>query len=334
MQGADGLPLLLGTRAHAQGMGRRPAPGTGATMEGRGEFGHEKLGPMASLAAAALDADYGVKPIWLTPLDTTEPPLNSMAQYLFELGQPAAALVWLETAMAGDTRRGNPLFAVRSSLHLAAILHALERHVAALDVLDGTLKLIETQQTQTTAALFLLPRAVAEHNMAVQQLVMDRAPAAAETCERGIAAVRAYVATMRSQHKSAVSGSAGAELRLICSQIECTWLAAAYLCGTPKRKRVIARLRDSRRSLLALAPLGTSCGRQDSPKAAALEPPRRDRSPAKLLPTHYSKHRQRLAVVDPVVDSSRPRTFRFGQRVGTRSRDLVQDNRTRTAWVS
>ena len=223
---------------------------------------------MASLAAAALDADYGVKPIWLTLLDTTEPPVNSMAHYLFELGQPAAALVWLEMAMAGDTRRGEPMFAVRSSLHLAAILHALQRHVAALDVLEGTLKLIETQQTRTTAALFLLPRAVTEHNMAVQQLVMDRPSAAAEACERSIAAVRAYVATMRSQDKSAVSGSAGAELRLICSQIECTWLAAAYLCRTPKRRRITSRLRDSRRSLLVLAPLGTSCGRRDSPKAA------------------------------------------------------------------
>jgi hypothetical protein len=318
----------------------------GRRVSGMGSSGrHEELAPTLSLAAAALQAEYGVKPIWFTACsNATEPPLNSMAQYLFELGQPAAALAWLETAMAGDTRRGDVLYAVRSSLHLAAILYALERHVAAMDVLEGTLRLLDTQQTKTTALSFFLPRAVAEHNMAVQQLVMDRALEAVETCERAIATVRAYVATMRSQHKSASSGSGSvvADLRLCSSQIECTWLAAARLCEQPKRMRTTSRLRDSRRSLLALAPLASGRsdarrrqsadqhgGRNGSPKTA-LEPPHRGRSPTKRLPTHYSKHRQRLAAVDSVVDSSRPGSF--SRSGGNHSRDSVKEKRS--AWVS
>jgi hypothetical protein len=329
--------------ASGAGKAGRPlvAASPGSSMGGMGSRRPEELGLTLSLAAAALQADYGVKPIWFSPLDTTEPPLNSMAQYLFELEQPAAALAWLETAMAGDTRRGDVLYTVSSSLHLAAILHALERHVAAMDVLEGTIKLLETQQTQTTAMSFLLPRAVAEHNMAVQQLVMDRAPAAVETCERAIATIRDYVATMRARHKSGGSGSAGADLRLCSSQIECTWLAAARLCEQPWHMRTTARLRDSRRSLLTLAPLASrrsdarsrqSTGQQGSREDSAFEPPRHGRSPTKRLPTRYSKHRQRLAAVDSVVDSSRPRTF--SRSGANRSRDLVKENRTRSAWVS
>lgn len=307
---------------------------------------HDELDPTVSLAPAALEADYGVKPIWFTPVDGAS--LNSMAQYLFELGQPAAALVWLETAMAGDTRRHSPLFAATSSLHLAAILHALDRHVAALDVLEGTLKLIETQITRTTAVSFLLPKAVAEHNMAVQQLVMDRAPAAVEICERAIATVRAYVATMQMNHEGVGSGNAAAALQLYSSQIECTWLAAARLCETPPRQKVTSRLRDSRRSLLTLAPLGSipdarsrqpgkRRGRQkdsspESRRPTPLEQRRYERSSAKALPTHYSKHRQRLAAVDSVVDSSRPYSFRSGLGVGNRRKASV--NRMRAAWVS
>jgi hypothetical protein len=247
------------------------------------------LDPTASLCAAELDAELGVRPIWYN----AQPSTNSMAQYLWGLREPQAALAWLEMAMAGDTRRHTPMFAAISSLHLATILHALERHVAALDVLEGTLQLIEMQQTRRTAADFLLLRAVAEHNMAVQQLVLDRAPAAVDSCERAIATVRAYVATMQAQQKDVTGGSAGVELQLATSQIECTWLAAARVCEQPQRVRAASRLRDSRRSLLALAPLAGSRTRRARSRGSAVD--ESDRRPARSSTksttptTHYSK---------------------------------------------
>ena len=284
----------------------------------------EQLAPTQTLAAAV--GQLGVRPLWLAAAGLGQ--YNSMASYMHGLRQPQAALAWLELTMAGDTRRHTPHFAAVSSLHLGTILHALDRHVAAMDVLEGCLRLIETElATRQRQVEFLLLRAVAEHNMAVQLLVLDRPPAAVETCERAIATTRGYVAASRALRQDPESGEAGDELRLCASQMECTWLAAARLCEQPEQLRHTSALRDSRASLLALAPLATPGGRRRQSSAAA-ETTRRDRSPSRGAPTTpYAKHRRRLAAIEPTVDSGLSSSSSSFMATAP-----VTQNRIRAAW--
>ena len=211
-------------------------------------------GSWQSVSAGALAAEFGVKPIWVVVPGAQR--FNSMAQHMYGLRQPQAALRWLELAMAGDQRRHTPEFAAISSLHLATILHGLSRHLAALDVLEGTHALLTDRAvaaggTHEDHQQLLL--AVCLHNMGVAQLILGASEAAAASCVRAIETTRAYwrKTAQRRGRRPADSD----ELAVAAAQMEVTWLAVMRVAGGQRQQQPLQRsaLRDSRRSLLLLA---------------------------------------------------------------------------------
>lgn len=87
--------------------------------------------------------------------------------------------------MAADLRRSEPEFAAISALHLAAVLHRLQRHQASLRLLESTQPMLDASggsAMQGGGSSAFLPggrrrahlQAVCWHNMAVQQLLFGR----------------------------------------------------------------------------------------------------------------------------------------------------------------
>lgn len=212
-------------------------------------------GSWQSVSADALAAEFGVKPIWVVVPGAQR--FNTMAQHMYGLRQPQAALRWLELAMAGDQRRHTPEFAAISSLHLATILHGLSRHLAALDVLEGAYSLL-TDRAVTAGGTHEdhnhpLLLAVCLHNMGVAQLILGASEAAAASCVRAIETTRAY--WMKTAQRRGRRPADSDELAVAAAQMEVTWLAVMRVAGGQRQQQPVQRsaLRDSRRSLLLLA---------------------------------------------------------------------------------
>ena len=280
------------------------------------------LEPLTSLDGDQLGDTYGARPVWVE-LDSGEFNTMAEVCYK-TMGVPKIALQWLFFAMEKDARNGSEEFACVSALHLAAIHHALARHGAAIDVLESLLETlvgkllgVMTEGGELVANLgrvevqgqlglgggesglrrLLLLLAVCHHNLGVQQLLLDQAERAVHSCEQAMRLMQQRDRRIRLMDERSGSISASrkeafgrfASFMHVCTaQMEVSWLAARLAVEKPRVRRALRRaaspLRDSRRTLLALAPLAP----QPRPRARSSEGARmtaREKRAAKLAST-------------------------------------------------
>jgi len=233
------------------------------------------IAPGSSLDADTLASGYGARVLWCD----LGGGYNPMACHCYSLGDPVTALRWLLLAMEGDQRKQTQEYITVSALQISCLYNKLSRHGAAIDILENL-----SESMAAPGGLYrgmgvqqlLLLRAVCLHNLAVQQLIVDQGPRAVQSCEAAMELMQAF------SKLDPKLNQLGAFVQLSAAQMEVTWLAARLHVAQPRVSRALRRasspVRDTRRSLLALAPL--------SPPGTTPALPSRSRSP-NLQPTGW-----------------------------------------------